>query len=103
MARWTLVLHPAAAAELAALPEREYARLERALLRLERDPVRARPGADLKKLKDVRGGVLSRLRVGERRVLYAVLTPAREVVVLAVENRGLGYARLMRLAEGRLP
>lgn len=103
MPEWTLILHPDAAAELAALPEKEYARIERALLQLAEAPFRARPGVDVRKLKRVPGGMLLRLRVGERRALYAALTGARTLVVLVVERRGLGYARLLRMAEGRLP
>lgn len=104
MPEWALILHPDAAAELAALPEKAYARVERALLRLCDDPFRPRlRGGDVRSLKRIPQGALLRLRVGERRAVVAALTGRRTLVVLVVERRGLGYARLTRMAEGRLP
>ena len=103
MSEWTLTIHPAAAAELAALPDGEYARVEKALLRLAEGPFRARAGLDVRKLKGTRTGALYRLRVGARRVLYVATTARRELLVLVVDGRGLGYERLLRMAEGRLP
>lgn len=103
MAAWTLAFHPAAAAEMAALPEKDYARVEGALLRLAEDPFHPRAGVDVRKLKGARTPGLYRLRVGARRVLYVAATARRELVVLVVDDRGLGYERLSAIADGRAP
>ena len=95
-------MHPAAAEELADLDERTYRRMMAALRRLEEDPHRARPGADIKKLKEMADGAgLYRIRVGENRAIYAAIGSVRDVYVLLVEKREVGYARLMATAEAR--
>lgn len=102
--QWNLLVHPAAADELLELPDRDYRRVERALHGLEEDPFRSRAGVDVVKLRDLEeGSALYRLRVGKRRVLYAVIRADRTVYVLLVEDRELGYARLMEIARRRLP
>lgn len=99
MKPWTLIVHPAAARELADLPDREFDRVEAALERLRANPFRPRPGTDVKKLH---GDTLYRLRVGERRVIYAIVRPDRTICVLVVEDREVGYGRLMGVAEARM-
>lgn len=101
-AKWALQVHPAAADELAALDERSYRRIRAALQRLEEEPYRARAGTDLKKRKELRDGAgLYRLRIGENRAVYAAIGTSREVFVLVVEKREVGYARLIATAEAR--
>ena len=95
-------MHPAAAEELAELDEKEYRRVRRALQHLESDPFRARPGADVRKLKDLAdGAALYRIRIGQGRAIYAAIHAAREVRVLLFDKRELGYARLTATAEAR--
>ncbi|MHB8632743.1 MAG: type II toxin-antitoxin system RelE family toxin [Thermoplasmatota archaeon] len=53
------------------------------------DPVRARPGADIKRLHDAPG--LFRLRVGDYRIFYAVYPDQRVVVVTDVRHRSHAY------------
>lgn len=57
---------------------------------------------DILKLKGTGDAGLYRLRVGERRVLYAALTADHEVLVLVVDDREAGYKRLQLRAEERL-
>ena len=77
--RFRVVFHPAAAREYDALPEHARVRFERAIDALEDDPFSARPGVDIRKLRLLSDGTtLRRLRVGERRACYAVVTLSRE-------------------------
>jgi mRNA-degrading endonuclease RelE of RelBE toxin-antitoxin system len=57
---------------------------------------------DVKKLRDLSGGGLYRLRVGAHRVLYAIITDDREILVLVVAEREAGHGRLMETAEARI-
>lgn len=96
-------MHPEAADELAALDPKRYARMREALVRLQDDPFRRRPGVDVRKLKAHAEGIgLHRLRVGDVRAVYAVLDEDREVLVLVVEKREVGYARMTWAAQRRL-
>ncbi|HLE97012.1 MAG TPA: hypothetical protein VI997_06525 [Candidatus Thermoplasmatota archaeon] len=100
--RFRVVFHPAAAREYDALPEHARVRFERAIDALEDDPFSARPGVDIRKLRLLSDGTtLRRLRVGERRACYAVVTPSREVWILMFEDRELGYARIIRTSVER--
>lgn len=47
------------------------------------------------------GETLYRLRVGERRACYAVITSDREVWMLIFEDRELGFRRLIKTATAR--
>lgn len=95
-------MHEAAAKELAALPADEYARFRRALLALADDPLHARAGLDVRRIKLLRDGdLLVRLRVGRRRALYATLSAERTLLVLVVQDREIGYDRMMAQAERR--
>lgn len=100
--RWSLQIHEQAFDELLALGRDRASRIRDKLEALTEDPFRGRPGVDVKKLKDVAGGGLYRLRVGPHRVVYAVITEDREILVLVVAERESGYGRLMETAEARL-
>jgi mRNA-degrading endonuclease RelE of RelBE toxin-antitoxin system len=100
--RWIIQVHPAAADDLARLPDDDYRRVRSRLKQLEEDPLEPRAGKDVKKLKDLRDGSgLYRLRVGEHRAVYAVVTVERQVLVLVFEKREAGYDRLIKTAEAR--
>lgn len=101
-APWRIDIHASARDELLALTDVEFERVDAKLRRLAEDPLRPRAGVDIKKLKDLGGGGLYRLRIGERRALYAVLTADRRVIVLVVEDREAGYARMIARASKRL-
>lgn len=91
-------LHRQAEAEFLALPPRVQDRFEAAIDRLQEDPYKGRPGADITKLE---GSDLYRLRVGSYRALYAVEPDGRVVVILLFDAREAGYARLIPKAEAR--
>jgi len=65
------------------------ARIKHGLKKLESDPFRARPKADIKKLHGPEKPFLYRLRVGDYRVIYFVL--GNEVKVTDIIHRGKGY------------
>lgn len=95
-------LHPAAEKEFLELPAQAQARFEKAIDGLEIDPFTPRPGVDILKLADLSdGATLHRLRVGERRACYAVVTADKRVWVLLFEDREVGYARMQRRAADR--
>lgn len=94
-------VHEAAAKELAALPADDYARFRRALLALADNPLHARAALDVRRLKLLRTGDLL-LRVGKRRALYATLSRERVLLVLLVQDREVGYDRMLAKAERRL-
>lgn len=101
-APWNMQIHQSARQEILDLGAREARRVLEKLKGLAEDPLRPRPGMDILKLKDVARCGLYRLRVGERRVLYAALTLEDEVLVLVVDDREVGYRRLQVRAEERL-
>ncbi|MFA5862835.1 MAG: type II toxin-antitoxin system RelE/ParE family toxin [Candidatus Thermoplasmatota archaeon] len=72
------------------------------LEKLAQEPFRPRPGMDIKKLKDVDGDGLYRLRVGEHRAIYAVVSVDRVVTVLVVDDREAGYSRMIQRAMARM-
>lgn len=100
--RFEVTFHPAAEKEFLALPSHLQSRFERAIDQASIDPFRARPGRDVKKLGDLSPGeALYRLRVGEHRCCYAVITAEREILILLFEVRGAGYDRIFRTAAAR--
>lgn len=71
------------------MPARDRARLKKALAGLADDPLTARSGADIKKLKGAFGREdLYRLRVGAWRAFYAIRD---EVVVIDIRKRESAY------------
>lgn len=99
---YRIEFHPAAEKEFFDLPDQAQARFEKAIDGLEVDPFTPRPGVDVLKLADLSdGSTLHRLRVGERRVCFAVVTTHKRVWVLLFEDRGVGYRRMRRVAEER--
>lgn len=69
---------------------------------LEADPLRPRPGMDITKLKDVEEGGLYRLRVDKHRAAYLVVSEARTVTVLVIEDREVEYKRIIARAMSRM-
>lgn len=66
------------------------ARIQAGLEALAEDPVRARPGVDIRRLKGFGTGAF-RLRVGSWRVLYTVEPEERHVLVTVVAHRRRAY------------
>jgi len=94
--------HPAAEKEFFALPEQVQARFEKAIDQLEVDPFKQRSGLDVLKLADLSdGSTLHRLRVGERRACYAIVTSDKRVWILLFDDREVGYKRMQGAAERR--
>jgi mRNA interferase RelE/StbE len=84
------MLHPGAVKFLEKLEEKEKNRIKDAVRQLEQGPFQGRPGADIKKLKGIKGRHdLFRLRVGEYRVIYAVENET--VWITEIFSRGRGY------------
>ncbi len=71
-----------------ALPTDIRGRVKSALKELENDPLRSRPGADIRLLKDTKPPK-HRLRVGEYRIVY--LVEGDVVRVIELFRRGRGY------------
>ena len=82
---YSILLRPAAARDLRALPGNKRSRIEKAIERLRNDP--RPPGA--RKLMGVNNEW--RLRVGEYRVLYVVNDSERQVVIARVAHRREAY------------
>jgi mRNA interferase RelE/StbE len=74
--------------QLEALPSKERRRMVKALLVLGEDPLRPRPGADIKKLEGTNPPKY-RLRLGDWRAVY--LVESGEVRIIEVFRRGRGY------------
>ena len=74
--------------QLEALQSKERRRVVKALLVLGEDPLRPRPGADIKKLEGT-DPPKYRLRVGDLRVVYAV--GEHEIHVFEIFRRRRGY------------
>ena len=74
--------------QLEALQSKERRRVVKALLVLGEDPLRPRPGADIKKLEGT-DPPKYRLRVGDWRAVF--LVESREVRIIEVFRRGRGY------------
>ena len=82
---YSILLRPAAARDLRALPSDTRSRIEKAIDRLVDDP--RPPGA--RKLVGVSDEW--RLRVGDYRVLYVVNDPEGQVVIARVAHRREAY------------
>jgi len=74
------------------LEENERDRIKKAISQLGKNPFRRRSGADIKKLAGSFDPVFYRLRVGNFRLVYAVL--GNEVKITAIMRRSKGYAWL---------
>ncbi len=102
MTEYVIRLHPAAMKELLDLPPKTKDRFEAAIDRLALDPFRPRVGCDVTKLADLdEGATLLRLRVGQHRACYAVLSREREILILLFEDREVGYRRMIATAVRR--
>lgn len=99
---WDVQVHEKAREELLDLGDEDYERVDAHLAQLEDDPMRPRPGMDVRKLKDVSDGGLYRLRVGKHRAIFVVMPTRRKVRILVVEDREIGYARMIQRAMARL-
>ena len=89
MTRRSVLLSQTTVRQLDRLPRDVARRIRERLKALEDDPIRPRPGADIKPLWVEDDPPLYRLRVGDYRVLYFV-QPA-EVRVTEVLHRGHAY------------
>ncbi|MHB8587078.1 MAG: type II toxin-antitoxin system RelE family toxin [Thermoplasmatota archaeon] len=99
---YRIEFHPAAEKEFFDLPPQAQTRFEKAIDGLEVDPFTPRPGVGVLKLADLSdGSTLHRLRVGERRACYGVVTAQKKVWVLLFDDREVGYRRMQRTAEER--
>jgi len=88
--QYKVMLHQRAVKFLDDLDERTRDRIKRSLRQLQEDPIRSRPGADIRRLVGTKGRQdLFRLRVGDFRVIYAVEGDA--VWVTEIFSRGKGY------------
>lgn len=72
---------------IAELSADERARVKRGLLQLEEDPIRARPGADIKPLKGT--SRLFRIRIGPWRTIYGL--HQGDVIVTDFFRKKRGY------------
>lgn len=99
---WRIQIHPKALAELEALARADQRRMAKAIDALADDPMRKRPGVDIKRIGALPGRrSLCRIRVGKHRSLYAVVQADHEVVVLLIDDRGKGYGRMTKTAKER--
>ncbi len=86
---WEVRFDKHAVRALAGLADDARKRLQVGAVQLTKDPLRRRPGADIKRLQ-ARPGVI-RLRIGDYRLFYVVYSPARVVVVTDVRHRSHAY------------
>jgi mRNA interferase RelE/StbE len=86
---WRVELAPAAQRQLRKLPADETARLRGPILALARDPRPPRAAM-------LSGGHFWRLRVGDARVVYAIVEATRTVVVVRVARRSESTYRRVR-------
>ena len=88
--QYKVMLHQRAEKFLDDLDERTKDRIKRSLRQLQEDPIRGRPGSDIRRLVGTKGRQdLFRLRVGDFRVIYAVEGDA--IWVTEIFSRGRGY------------
>lgn len=92
MTKRKVLLSKTARRQLERLPQDANRRVRERLRVLEHDPIRPRPGADIKPLWTHDDPPLYRLRVGDYRVLYFVLP--EEVRVTEIVHRSQGYRGL---------
>ncbi|MEA3198870.1 MAG: mRNA interferase RelE/StbE [Thermoplasmata archaeon] len=101
--KYAVKLHEKALDEFEALPDAIQERMEAGIDELQHDPFRPRPGVDVLKLEDVGGDDdLYRLRVGDYRAIYTVDKEGRVVLVVVVDDREIGYTRLVAITKARL-
>jgi len=86
--RFRVVISDTATRQLRKLPGDQRSRVARALRVLEEDPFRPRPKADIRAIADTEPRK-HRLRIGDYRVVYAIV--GREVKIIEVFIRGRGY------------
>lgn len=102
--RFEVTFHPAAEKEFLELAPHVQDRFERAIDQAAIDPFRSRPGLDLRKLGDLdQGEALYRLRVGEYRCCYAVITSEKETSCCYSMSEGratIGWSRRPRPGAG---
>jgi mRNA interferase RelE/StbE len=88
--QYKVMLHQRALKFLECLNEKTRDRIKRSISQLQEDPIRSRPGADIRRLVGTKGRQdLFRLRVGDFRVIYAVEEDA--IWVTEIFSRGKGY------------
>ena len=92
MAKFNLGVSDSALKELRDLDKQLTERIMVALNELEDDPFKARPKADIKKLKGFRNPDMFRLRVGDYRIVYTVLR--NEVKITHILKRSTIYKGL---------
>ena len=71
------------------LGQKDITRIKNALMNLQEDPFRSRPGANIKKLHVSIDPPLFRLRTGNYRAIYFVID--NEVKVTEIIHRSKGY------------
>jgi mRNA interferase RelE/StbE len=86
---WQVRFDKHAVRALAGLEADARRRLQAGAISLTEDPLRRRPGADIKRLQGQPG--VFRLRIGEYRLFYVVYTTAHVVVVTDVRHRSHAY------------
>ena len=86
-----VLLHPKAIQELRRLPPDARARVRERLMELAVDPLRSRPGLDVKALKSTRMPRLYRLRVGDYRAIFRVDAASGKVLVEVIYKRSQAY------------
>jgi len=69
------------------LPEKMQRRIHAGLKALMKEPFKARPGADIKPLKDTKPQKY-RLRIGDYRIVYCVESDVVKVIELFKRERG---------------
>lgn len=89
MTKYEVLLSKTAVRQLHRLPGDADRRIKAKLRTLEEDPRRPRPGADIRLLSGSDDPPLYRLRVGDYRILFFVLTS--EVRVTEILHRSQAY------------
>ena len=89
MTKYRILLSQTAVSQLELLESKEKKRVKEALFGLEEDPFRNRPRADIKKLRHPSEPPLFRLRIGDYRAIYFVIS--NEVRVTEIIHRSKGY------------
>lgn len=92
MTKRRVLLSKTALRQLERLPTSAARRLRERMEELEDDPIRPRPGADIKPLWTDDDPPMYRLRVGDYRVLYSVLPG--EVRITEILHRSRAYRGL---------
>ncbi len=89
---WRVLISESAKKEFHKLMPEIKERLKDGFAALGENPYENRSGADIKKLSGSRDPILYRIRVGDYRIIYAVVE--KEVRVTTIIHRGKGYAWL---------